>query len=169
MKMHVSVHVFNSTFHRPSRKVEKMYPTSKETSLWVILNQVQRSIHREMELALKAEGLPPLRWYDVLWAIERVKDGGLRPVEMEKSLIFEQSNLSRLLQRMVAEGLVKESVFQDDRRGKLLSITAKGHQVRMRMWKIYGPLIHQHMCVLSIEYDPEDIALALSSLITQHR
>ncbi len=142
-----------------------MHPTAEETALWVALNLAQRSIYGVMDSTLKAEGLPPLRWYDVLWAIERAKDGGLRPFEMEKSLLFEQSNLSRLLRRMIGEGLLEESVFQDDRRGKVLRITAKGCQVRKQMWMIYGPLIHEHMYGLPTEYEPEEIALALNSLI----
>ena len=142
-----------------------MYPTEEETALWVALNLAQRSVYGAMDAALKARGLPPLRWYDVLWAIERAGDGGLRPFEMERSLLFEQSNLSRLLHRMTGEGLVEESVFEDDRRGKLLRITKKGRQVRKAMWQVYGPLIHEHMCGISGEGDLEDMALVLSSLI----
>ena len=142
-----------------------MYPTEEETALWVAMNLAQRSVYRAMDAALKARGLPPLRWYDVLWAIERAGDGGVRPFEMERSLLFEQSNLSRLLHRMTGEGLVEESVFQDDRRGKLLRITRKGRQVRKEMWQVYGPLIHGHMGGLSDECDLEEMALALSSLI----
>ena len=146
-------------------KLNKMYPAEEETALWVALNLAQRSVYGVMDAALKAEGLPPLRWYDVLWAIERAGEGGVRPFEMERSLLFEQSNLSRLLRRMTGEGLVEESVFKDDRRGKVLRITQKGRQVRKQMWQIYGPLIHKHMRALSDGYDLEDIALALSSLI----
>ena len=142
-----------------------MYPTEEETALWVALNLAQRSVYGAMDAALKARGLPPLRWYDVLWAIERAGDGGVRPFEMERSLLFEQSNLSRLLRRMTGEGLVEESVFEDDRRGKLLRITKKGRQVRKAMWQVYGPLIHAHMGEISGEGDLEEMALALSSLI----
>ena len=144
-----------------------MYPTTDETALWVALNLGQRSVYAEMDAALKAEGLPPLRWYDVLWAIERAGEGGLRPFEMERSLLFEQSNLSRLLRRMIDEGLVEESVCPNDRRGKVLRITAEGCEVRLQMWKVYGPLIHKHMSGLSDGYDLEDIAAALKSLIEE--
>jgi len=142
-----------------------MYPTEEETALWVALNLAQRSVYGAMDAALKARGLPPLRWYDVLWAIERAGDGGVRPFEMERSLLFEQSNLSRLLHRMTGEGLVEESVFEGDRRGKLLRITKKGRHVRKAMWQVYGPLIHAHMRGLADEGDLEEMALALSSLI----
>ena len=98
-----------------------------------------------MDTALKSEGLPPLRWYDVLWELERSKRDGLRPFEIEKTHLFEQSNLSRLLQRLVDEGLVEALEFPDDGRGKLLRITNRGRATRKRMWQVYGPLIHQYM------------------------
>jgi len=144
-----------------------MYPTTEETALWVALNLAQRSVYGAMDSALKAVGLPRLRWYDVLWAIERADAKGLRPFEIEESLLFEQSNLSRLLRRMTGEGLVEESVFQDDRRGRVLRITAKGRHVRKQMWKIYGPMIHLNMSKLSKSYEPAKITLALESLIEQ--
>ncbi len=144
-----------------------MYPTKEETALWVALNLAQRSVYSTMDSALRAEGLPRLRWYDVLWAIERAGAKGLRPFEVEKSLLFEQSNLSRLLRRMIGEGLVEESVFQDDRRGRVLRITGKGRQVRAQMWKIYGPMIHKNMSKVSKSYGRTKITSALESLIEQ--
>lgn len=141
-----------------------MFPTANETALWVALNRAQRSIYRAMDSALKADGLPPLRWYDVLWAIERTKDEGVRPFELEKLLIFEQSNLSRLLHRMIDAGLVEETMFENDRRGKVLRITSKGRGIRKQMWQIYGQLIHEHMSVLPEQYDHANIASALRAL-----
>ncbi len=146
-----------------SPECEHMNPTPDETELWVALNLSQRAIYRAMDSALKAEGLPPLRWYDVLWELERTKSNGLRPFEIEQKLIFEQSNLSRLLQRLACEGMVEEFSFPGDGRGKVLKITVKGRETRKRMWKIYGPLIHKHMCKIA---DQGDLAITVSALNT---
>ena len=140
-----------------------MNPTQKETELWVALNLSQRAIYRAMDSALKAEGLPPLRWYDVLWELERTESNGLRPFEIEQRLIFEQSNLSRLLRRLASEGMVEEFSFPGDGRGKVLKITARGRETRKRMWKIYGPLIHKHMSKIA---DQGDQTIAVSVLNT---
>ncbi len=129
------------------------------------LNRAQDSLYSAMDSVLKAEGLPRLRWYDALWAIECAGGPGLRPFELEKGLIFEQSNLSRLLRRMIQDGLVEESVFESDRRGRLLRITKKGRRVRKKMWTIYGPMIHAHMNKLSKSHDLAKITSALTALI----
>lgn len=138
-----------------------MQPTEQETNLWVALNRSQRAIYRAMDSALKAEGLPPLRWYDVLWELERTSRKGLRPFEIEKTHLFEQSNLSRLLQRLVREELVEEMEFPDDGRGKMLRITRKGRQLRKRMWKVYGPHIHKFMGRIA---DPDELDRTSSTL-----
>ncbi len=144
-----------------------MYPTKEETALWMALNRAQDSVYSAMDAVLKGEGLPRLRWYDVLWSIERAGGPGLRPFELEKALIFEQSNLSRLLRRMIEEGLVEESVLETDRRGRLLRITKKGRQVRKQMWTVYGPMIHAHMSKLSENHDLVKIAAALTALLQE--
>ncbi len=130
---------------RQSPECEHAYPTSEETALWVALNRSQRAIYRAMDSALKANGLPPLRWYDVLWELDRSNRKGLRPLEIEKALLFEQSNLSRLLQRLVEEGLVDVLEFPDDGRGKMIRITSAGRRMRKKMWSVYGPQIRHFM------------------------
>lgn len=143
-----------------------MYPSKDETALWVALNLAQRSTHRITESALTAAGLPSMRWYDILWSLERTS-GGLRPFEFEKKLILEQSNLSRLTQRMIAEGLVEEQVYEKDRRGKVLHITEKGKDIRKRMWEVYGPLIHEHMAKVADQYDAKLVSSALKEMISE--
>jgi DNA-binding MarR family transcriptional regulator len=128
-----------------SQKVEPGYPSRLETGLWVALNLAQRSVYKIIDAELKAKDLPPLRWYDILWSIERSAEGGIQAIELRKGLLFEQSNLSRLLRKIIEEGLVEEAVHEKDRRGKLLRITAKGREIRLAMWEIYGPLIHDNM------------------------
>ncbi|WP_343561690.1 MarR family winged helix-turn-helix transcriptional regulator [Kiloniella sp. b19] len=140
-------------------------PSPDETKAWIALNLAHRFIHRKMNSALKARGLPPLVWYDVLWSLERTETGALRPFELEQSVIFEQSNLSRLLRRMCEEGLLQESVYEADRRGKIIQITDKGKEVRQQMWSVYGPAIHSHFSPLSSATDIREIIKSLSSLI----
>lgn len=115
-----------------------------ETDIWVAMNRMIRSIQAEISAALKDAGLPPLKWYDLLWSLER-HGGRLRPYELARDTIFEQSNLSHLSRRLAVEGLIEIVEFDSDRRGKVLQITNKGKDLRKRMWAIYGPLLHEKM------------------------
>lgn len=123
-------------------------PTYRETEIWVAMNRQTRLAHARINAALKAAGFPSLKWYDVLWSIER-RGGQLRPLELEEDVIFEQSSLSHLSKRLVAEGLLEVVGCPSDRRGKFLQITPKGKELRKQMWEIYGPLLHQMMAPLA--------------------
>jgi DNA-binding MarR family transcriptional regulator len=135
--------------------------------MWISLNLAQRLIYKNMDSILKDQGLPPLRWYDVLWELDRTPGEGLRPFELEKFLLFEQSNLSRLLRRMIDAGLVEELIFSDDRRGKILKITDKGSTIRAQMWAIYGSLIHKHISRIAGDHDLEQMTQALRGLVDE--
>ncbi|WP_082018069.1 MarR family winged helix-turn-helix transcriptional regulator [Leisingera sp. ANG-Vp] len=126
-----------------------MTPSRRETKIWVLLNRAYRQTHREMETELREAGLPSLRWYDVLWGIEMTGEGGVRAFELTKNLLFEQSNLSRILAQMAKQGLIRETVCSLDRRGKVLHITPDGAALRLKMWEIYGPAITRNMEALA--------------------
>ncbi|MEX0303957.1 MAG: MarR family winged helix-turn-helix transcriptional regulator [Leisingera sp.] len=138
-----------------------MTPNKYETKIWILLNRAYRQSHREMEAELRAAGLPSLRWYDVLWGIEMSGADGVRAFELTRYLLFEQSNLSRILAQMTKQGLVRESVYEQDRRGKVLHLTGEGAELRKRMWEIYGPAIKRHMEALA---EAEDLSEFLDIL-----
>lgn len=140
-----------------------MNPTRQQSDLWIAMNLAQRLTSRKINEALKQAELPSLAWYDILWVIERT-DGGIRPFEIGAKVLFEQSNLSKLLRRMADDGLVEERPFKSDRRGKILRITKKGRSVRRKMWAIYGPLIREQMSKLPERYDSAILAAGLSHL-----
>ena len=89
--------------------------------------------------------MPPLVWYDVLLELDRAEEGRLRPYEIEKRTLFAQPNLSRLVDRMQGEGLVRREAFRDDGRGQWVVITEAGRARRAAMWEVYGKAIGTHL------------------------
>lgn len=122
-----------------------MTPTDQEQHLWIAFKLAHRTINREMERALASAGLPSLNWYDVLWVVEMSGDKGVWARNLKGLLLFEQSNLSRVLARLVDSGLICETVCEEDRRAKILKITDEGAKLRLRMWAVYGEQIQVHM------------------------
>ncbi|MCR4268209.1 MarR family winged helix-turn-helix transcriptional regulator [Nitratireductor sp. ZSWI3] len=116
-------------------------PDDETVSAWIALARAHRLAMSGIEARLKAAGLPSLSWYDVLWELEKAGEDGLRPFELERALLFEQYNLSRLMDRMVKSGLVDRCVCPDDRRGQTLRISTEGRALRHRMWAVYGDAI----------------------------
>src|SRR5690606_30123458 len=81
-------------------------PSAESVAIWTGLVRTTDTIRDAIEAALKARGLPPLSWYDVLWELERAGPGGLRQNDLQARLLLVQYHLSRLLARMEAAGLV---------------------------------------------------------------
>ena len=113
---------------------------------WGRLIRAERTVVGRIEAELKSAGFPSLHWYDVLLELKRGPEGRLTPREIEDAGLFEQYNLSRLLDRMEAEGLVRRiplsgrqaaSAGRDHGGGK----GAPGAHVG-RLWRCHQPL-HQ--------------------------
>lgn len=108
---------------------------------WARLMRAQRLALAAVEEALKAAQLPPLAWYDVLLELDRPGSDGLRPVALERETLFEQYNLSRLIDRLEKAGLVDRHPCPEDGRGQCIRITEAGRAMRRRMWPVYGAAI----------------------------
>src|SRR5262245_55335042 len=113
-------------------------PAEATIRAWARLMKAQHRALGSVEGALKAAGLPPLGWYDVLLETERAGKDGMRPFELERDMLLAQYNLSRLIDRMIAAGYVERRPCADDGRGYLLAITEAGRVLRRRMWPVYA-------------------------------
>lgn len=113
-------------------------PSETVVRAWARLLRAQRVALGQVESALKQAGLPALGWYDVLLELERAAPNGLRPFELEKKLLLEQYNLSRLLERIEQAGYLERRRTEEDGRGYRLFLTAAGKATRKRMWPVYA-------------------------------
>jgi len=114
-------------------------PSDPVVRAFVRLVRAQRCVVLGIERAVKDAGFPPIEWYDVLWELER--EGPSRPRDVQGRLLFPQSNLSRLLDRMETAGLVERDSCEEDGRGQIVRITEAGKNLRRRMWKAHAAAI----------------------------
>lgn len=111
-------------------------PNDAVVRAWARLLRAQAILLGQVEARLSAAGLPPLEWYDVLLELER--DGPARPRDLQARLLLAQSNLSRLIDRMAAAGMVVRQACAEDGRGHLVAISADGRTLRRRIWPVYA-------------------------------
>jgi DNA-binding MarR family transcriptional regulator len=120
-------------------------PEDPIVAAWVALVRAGNGVISRVQADGKAEGFPPLEWYDVLWELERAPEGGVRPFELEGRLLLAQYNLSRLIDRMLKHGYVAKEPCERDGRGHVLVITETGKALRKKMWPVYRDSIQRHI------------------------
>jgi DNA-binding MarR family transcriptional regulator len=136
-------------------------PSTEATAAWIRLMRVQSRVLDAVELDLKKAGFPPLAWYDALLELSRAPTGELRPVELERQMLLPQYSTSRLIDRLVDEGLAARRECKIDKRGQFVEITEAGRELQKKMWSAYSAAIEKH--VGSKLSDPD--AAKLSALL----
>jgi DNA-binding MarR family transcriptional regulator len=116
-------------------------PSEAVVDAWIALNRAQQTALLKIERAFRDAKLPPYPWYDFLWELDRAGESGLRPFEIEGRILVAQSNISRLIDRLVAQGYVERRPCEEDGRGQRVVITPAGREMRKRMWPVYARAI----------------------------
>ncbi|MEX0784477.1 MAG: MarR family transcriptional regulator [Dehalococcoidia bacterium] len=75
---------------------------------------------------LEAETSLPLTWYDVLVQLTEAEDKRLRMQDLARAVLLSKSGLTRLVDRMMASGLVTREPCLDDRRGTFVCLADAG-------------------------------------------
>jgi DNA-binding MarR family transcriptional regulator len=102
-----------------------MEPDESRLAAWAAMLHGQSALTGVLDHELVAEVGLPLTWYDVLVNLHAA-GGRLRMQELARSIVLSKSGLTRLVDRMVAAGLVAREPCEGDRRGLLAVLTDRG-------------------------------------------
>lgn len=127
---------------------------------WVAVQRFGPALLERVEARLRDAGLPPLEWYDVLWAVER--EGPQRQRDLAGHMLLARYSISRLVDRMEADRLVERRECPGDARGQMIYITAAGLKLRKEIWAVYGKAIKEALTPLT-----EKEALQLATLLVK--
>ena len=111
---------------------------------WRLFLTVQIQVIERIQEQLSAANLPPLEWYDVLWALEETPDRRLRLSELADRVLLSRSNLTRLLDRLEKNELLYREPCPTDRRGTFAVLTEAGAAMQKQMWAIYSEGIAEY-------------------------
>ena len=128
---------------------------------WAVLLSAREHVMNRAELALAHAGLPPLAWYDVLWALEQAPGCRLRMFELAEKLVVARYNLTRIADRLVRAGLIERESCSSDGRGAFCVLTASGRRMRSRMWPTYRTVIER---LVAAHVEPHELAVIEESL-----
>ena len=91
--------------------------------------RVHAAITRELDAELVAGHGLPLSAYEVLLFLADAPDGRLRMSELADGVLLSRSGLTRLVDRLVRDGLVRRERCEDDARGLYAVITPAGREL----------------------------------------
>lgn len=116
-----------------------------------------------IERRLELEGYLPLSSYDVLVALSETPGHRLRMRDLARYVILSRSALSRLVDRLEAQGLLARERSEEDGRGAYAVLTGAGQRELERTWPAYGREIERHFA----RHLSDDEAAILRTLLSR--
>jgi DNA-binding MarR family transcriptional regulator len=110
---------------------------------WRALLNAHARLTARVEDALAAADLPPLAWYDVLWPLYRAPGHRLRMGVLAAEVTLSRTGLTRLVDRIERDGLLRREPAPEDRRGSYVVLTRAGTAMLRRMWPVYERVLDE--------------------------
>ena len=133
---------------------------------WEALIRTVASLLKTFERELQEAGCLPLTWYDVLVQLYAAPEGRLRMQTLADSVVVSRSGLTRLVDRMEREGVVRREPSTEDRRGYYAIITEEGQEAFLRAKPIHEAGIDEHF---TRHLDQADLQALLTAIIKVRR
>ncbi len=143
--------------------MEKL-PNQTTVRAWIELNRAQRNLLEQISQSLKDANLPPLEWYDVLYELHKAGKDGLRQFEIGELVLLSKHNLSRLIDKLEQEQLVRRESCVSDGRGNHVLITKQGTIALRQIWPVYGSCLQRHIGAVLTDEESQYLAMLLGKL-----
>jgi DNA-binding MarR family transcriptional regulator len=101
-------------------------PSDWRIAVWRSFLRAHATVTRKLENELLTATGMPLGWYDVLLQLAEAPGRRLRMADLADLVLLSRSGLTRLIDRLQAEGLVRREPSPDDARGTFTVLTDEG-------------------------------------------
>jgi DNA-binding MarR family transcriptional regulator len=106
-------------------------PSDWRVAVWRSFLRAHAVVTNELERDLDADCAMPLAWYDVLLTLAQAPERKLRMAELADRVLLSRSGLTRLIDRLEREELVRREPSPHDARGTYTVLTQAGlHRLR---------------------------------------
>jgi DNA-binding MarR family transcriptional regulator len=138
-------------------------PPSKMAA-WRAFLEAHARITDLLARELREQESLPLAWYDVLVQLQEAPGHRLRMQELADAVLLSKSGLTRLVDRMEREGLVRRSACPDDRRGILAELTDAGYDTLRRTSVTHLRGVEEHFASRLSDAEAASLAQLLGRL-----
>ena len=109
----------------PLELVDRRTGSKERLRLWIRLLRVVHVVEAELRERLKREFDTTLPRFDVLSALYREREGMLMS-DLSRFLLVSNGNVTGIVERLVADGLVQRAAREGDRRAFVVRLTEEG-------------------------------------------
>ena len=139
-----------------------------EMRAWQAFLHAHHQVTRRLDAELRSEHELPLNAYDVLLRLARAPDQRLRMTDLAERVMMSPSGLTRVVDRLAAQGLVKRERFAGDARVMHATLTADGRRVLRRAARTHLRGIREHFTSQMTKDQLAQVASALEILSGPH-
>ncbi|HEV7203853.1 MAG TPA: MarR family transcriptional regulator [Jatrophihabitans sp.] len=118
-------------------------PSDWRVGVWRSFLRAHATVTRQLEQELVGRGVP-IGWYDVLLQLAEAPGRRLRMADLADRVLLSRSGLTRLVDRLQAEGYVRREPSRDDARGTYTVLTREGFEALRRVVPIHLGGVQQH-------------------------
>jgi DNA-binding MarR family transcriptional regulator len=116
----------------------------EELGAWRGLLRVHAGLTKALDAELMREHRLPLSSYEVLLFLADSPDGRMRMSDLADRVLLSRSGLTRLVDRMERDGLLRRRRCEEDQRGWFAEITDEGRELFDRARKTHLDGVREH-------------------------
>ena len=139
-----------------------------EMRAWQAFLHAHHQVTRRLDAELRSEHELPLNAYDVLLRLARAPQQRLRMTDLAERVMMSPSGLTRVVDRLAAQGLVRRERFVRDARVMHATLTEDGRRLLRRAARTHLRGIRQHFTGQLTRDQLQQVASALEVLSGPH-
>jgi DNA-binding MarR family transcriptional regulator len=143
---------------------ERRRPDPERLAAWRDFLQGHSRLMAELERELRDETGLSLAQYDVLLRLSEAPEQQMRMRELSAAVLYTTGGVTRLIDRMVAAGLVAREPSRTDRRSVLATLTPAGRELLTRAGRLHLAGIQRHFAAFLPDDELAPVARFLARL-----
>lgn len=139
--------------------------TDLATQAWGALLRTHAQLVPVMDRQLLAESGLPLRWYDVLLELAAAPGRRLRMTDLGERVVLSRTRVSRLVEELVAAGLLSREDNPDDARSSFAVLTPRGLERYRQAAPVYLGAIEEQFAAHLTDRELSTVVRALERVL----
>ena len=123
--------------------------TEKHLGAWRAVVTSHAAVTERVGKAFAAQDLPPISWFELLWAIDKSPTGRPRMSDLAEYLTLSRGGITKLVDRLTDAGYIERVSCAEDRRSLQAELTSAGERMLAEMREAYTAELARHFGTIS--------------------